>query len=65
MQVRHQPRLQQNLSLLFAAGGLVGGLAGDRISLLMKENHLRAVAAVFLSSIAANLVWDALSTNTQ
>lgn len=44
---------------------MVGGLAGDRISLLMKENHLRAVAAVFLSSIAANLVWDALSTNTQ
>ena len=57
--------MQQNLSLLFAAGGLVGGLAGDRISLLLKENHLRAVAAVFLSSIAANLVWDTLSNNAQ
>ena len=53
------------ISLLFAAGGLAGGLAGARISLLMKEGHLRAVAAVFLSSIAANLAWDALSTNTQ
>lgn len=53
------------MSLLFAAGGLAGGLAGARISLLLKENHLRAVAAVFLSSIAANLVWDTLSSNTQ
>lgn len=53
------------MSLLFAAGGLAGGLAGARISLLMKENHLRAVAAVFLSSIAANLVWDTLSNNAQ
>ncbi|MBI1658673.1 MAG: sulfite exporter TauE/SafE family protein [Thaumarchaeota archaeon] len=53
------------MGLLFAAGGLAGGLAGARISLLMKENHLRAVAAVFLSSIAANLVWDTLSTNAQ
>lgn len=53
------------MSLLFAAGGLAGGLAGARISLLLKENHLRAVAAVFLSSIAANLVWDTLSNNAQ
>ncbi len=52
-------------ALLFAAGGLAGGLAGARASLLLKESHLRAVAATFLSSIAANLVWDAMSSNAR
>ncbi len=53
------------LALLLSAGGLVGGLAGARISLVMGERYLQVMATTLLLAAAAKLVWDALSANAQ
>jgi hypothetical protein len=53
------------LALLLAAGGILGGLAGARLSLAIGERRLRVMVAVLMSGVAAKLVWDALSANSQ
>lgn len=53
------------LALLLSAGGLLGGLAGARISAIMRERYLRATAAVLMAAAAGKLVWDAVWANTQ
>ena len=53
------------LALLLAAGGVLGGLTGARLSLIMGERYLRVMVAVLMSGVAAKLVWDALSANSQ
>ena len=53
------------LALLLAAGGVLGGLVGARLSLIMGERYLRVMVAVLMSGVAAKLVWDALSANSQ
>lgn len=53
------------LALLLSAGGLLGGLAGARISAVMGEKYLRVTAAVLMTAVAVRLVGDAVWTNTQ
>lgn len=53
------------LALLLSAGGLLGGMAGARISAVMGEKYLRVTAAVLMTAVAARLVGDAVWTNTQ
>lgn len=48
------------LALLLSAGGIVGGLAGARISLVVGERYLQVSATVLLLAAAARLVWDAM-----
>ena len=53
------------LALLLSAGGLLGGLAGARISQVMGERYLRATAALLMTAVAGKLAWDAVGADMQ
>lgn len=53
------------LALLLSAGGLAGGLAGARLSMIMRDRYLRMMAAALMSTVAAKLAWDAASSYLQ
>lgn len=53
------------LAMLLSAGGLVGGLAGARLSLFLGERYLRITATILMLTVSIKLIWDVISTNAQ